>query len=101
MNNKHSRSPASEPTPLDLTKAVNTFVAKGGVIAVIADGETAGSAATSSTDPSVAADISLEQAAKVELLRCLAAKGAGFTALQYSLRMNRKDIRQLASENGV
>ncbi|KTB78969.1 hypothetical protein GIV52_22335 [Pseudomonas syringae] len=101
MNNKHSRSPASEPTPLDLTKAVSTFVAKGGVIAVIADGETAGSAATSSTDPSVAADISLEQAAKVELLRCLAAKGAGFTALQYSLRMNRKDIRQLASENGV
>ncbi|RMO90909.1 hypothetical protein ALQ33_02005 [Pseudomonas syringae pv. philadelphi] len=99
MNNKYARS--REPASLDLVTAVQTFVAEGGVITVIADGETAGSSAASSATTSAPPDTQLEHRAKVELLRCLAAKGAGFTALQYSLRMNRKDIRQLATENDV
>lgn len=38
---------------------------------------------------------------KLELLKELAAKGAGVSALQYSLRMNKKEIRQMATNNGV
>jgi hypothetical protein len=39
--------------------------------------------------------------AKLEQLKGLVAKGAGVSALQYSLRMNRKEIKRLASENGL
>ncbi|GBH08341.1 Uncharacterized protein involved in outer membrane biogenesis [Pseudomonas syringae pv. actinidiae] len=41
MNTKHPRSPSRKNTASDLIAAVETFVAEGGVIAVIPDGETA------------------------------------------------------------
>ncbi|KPY84370.1 hypothetical protein RA263_08945 [Pseudomonas syringae pv. tagetis] len=101
MNTKHARTRSSTPTASELITAVETFVAKGGVIAVIPDGKTAGASQPLSTDTVPATDPRLEYAGKVEQLKYLAAKGAGFTALQYSLRMNKKDVRQLATENGV
>lgn len=96
MNTKYTRTRPSPHTASDLMTAVEAFVAKGGVIAVIPEGETA---ALSSTTP--AEEHTPELAGKVQQLKYLAAKGAGFTALQYSLRMNKRAIRRLATENGV
>ncbi|MDU8501888.1 hypothetical protein RYB01_22245 [Pseudomonas syringae] len=101
MNTRYARTRSSVPTAAELIAAVETFVAKGGIIAVIPDGEMAGASSLSSTATAPALPHGLEHAGKLEQLRYLAAKGAGFTALQYSLRMNKKDVRQLATENGV
>lgn len=101
MNDKTSRSVAKIPTPVDLITAVEDFVANGGMIAVIPDGETAEFPGIP-VEPLIGeTDTYVEKIAKIELLRSLAAKGAGVSALQYSLRMNKRDIRQLAIENGV
>ncbi|WP_256897949.1 hypothetical protein [Pseudomonas syringae] len=97
MNNKHARSFSTPRTALELATAVEQFVATGGVIAVIPDGETA----VSSNPPLTDTPTDLELTGKVELLKCLVAKGAGVNALQYSLRMTKKDVRQLATENKV
>ncbi|MFJ4144252.1 helix-turn-helix domain-containing protein [Pseudomonas sp. NPDC089734] len=101
MNNKSSHSSSHNTTPLDLSAAVEQFVAQGGVIAVIPDGETAESPMHLVAEETPVIEPDLEKSSKVELLKSLAAKGAGVSALQYSLRMNKKDIRQLAMENGV
>ncbi len=103
MNTKYARTrpPTSTPTASDLITAVEAFVASGGVIAVIPEGEAAGLAAPSSTRTQPAVEHGLEHAGKVQQLKYLAAKGAGFTALQYSLRMSKRDVRRLATENGV
>ncbi|MBX8560022.1 hypothetical protein K5D57_09990 [Pseudomonas cichorii] len=101
MNNKTSHSSSKNITPLDLTAAVEQFVAQGGVIAVIPDGETAESTLLSVAEDTTPLDAELEKSSKLELLRSLVAKGAGVSALQYSLRMNKKEIRQLALENDV
>lgn len=101
MNTKHPRSPSRKNTASDLIAAVETFVAEGGVIAVIPDGETAESMNAPPTPALPTEDARDELTGKVALLKCLAAKGAGVTALQYSLRMTKKDVRQLATENGV
>ncbi|MCL6308591.1 hypothetical protein QQL38_19960 [Pseudomonas syringae] len=101
MNTKYARTRSSTPTASDLTTAVEAFVASGGVIAVIPEGETAGLATPSSARTQPAEEHRLELAGKVQQLKYLAAKGAGFTALQYSLRMNKRDVRRLATENGV
>ncbi|MBP1139134.1 hypothetical protein ACTACN_22835 [Pseudomonas syringae] len=101
MNTKYARTRSSMPTASDLTTAVEAFIARGGVIAVIPEGETAELAAPSSPRTKRAAEQRLEVAGKVQQLRYLAGKGAGFTALQYSLRMNKRDVRRLATEHGV
>jgi hypothetical protein len=38
---------------------------------------------------------------KLELLKSLVSKGAGVSALQYSLRMNKRDVRRMAGEHGL
>ncbi|MFK3797822.1 hypothetical protein [Pseudomonas sp. NPDC088444] len=85
---------------LKLEEAVEAYVAKGGIISVVPEGET-----RHSNWEAQPTDESLTDAthahAKIEQLKGLVAKGAGVTALQYSLRMNRKEIKRLASENGV
>ncbi|KPZ03948.1 hypothetical protein [Pseudomonas syringae] len=101
MNTKYARTRSSMPTASDLTTAVEAFIARGGVIAVIPEGETAELTAPSSPRTKRAAEQRLEVAGKVQQLRYLAGKGAGFTALQYSLRMNKRDVRRLATEHGV
>ncbi|CAM3319715.1 hypothetical protein BZK31_10785 [Pseudomonas floridensis] len=101
MNNKSSRSSSKAPVSVDLITAVEAFVANGGVIAMIPDREATTSSAPVITPCNPLEDSDDEQLAKVQLLKELVAKGAGFSALQYSLRMNRKDIRQLAVDHGV
>ncbi|MDH0748610.1 hypothetical protein N5D61_19995 [Pseudomonas sp. GD03842] len=86
--------------PLELAEAIEAYVAQGGVINIVPEGETR----HASKDPKeTTSQISTtaQPDARLEQLKGLVAKGAGVTALQYSLRMNRKDIKRLASENGV
>ena len=100
MNNKSSYSIAKDSTAQDLSAAVEDFVSQGGVISVIPDGRIAEApvpyGVEHATEPSADAENN-----KLELLKELVAKGAGVSALQYSLRMNKKEIRQLATEHGV
>jgi hypothetical protein len=100
MNNKTITSSRLSDA-LDLAAAVEQFVADGGVINKVATGGGLKSVVTpppANPDNAIAED---ERREKLELLRHLVAKGAGISALQYALRMNRKDIKQLATENGV
>ncbi|MCD5984730.1 hypothetical protein [Pseudomonas sp. CDFA 610] len=101
MNKNFSRSTSKDPTYIDLISAVEAFVANGGVIAVIPDDETADAAGVVNANIDTLRETEAEVISKVELLKSLVAKGAGFSALQYSLRMNRKDIRKLAIDHGV
>lgn len=84
--------------PEKLAEAVEHYVSQGGVIKVIAEGESREAEASRTARE---ADPEAELCAKVDLLKGLVAKGAGVAALQYSLRMNQREIKRLASENGL
>jgi hypothetical protein len=101
MNNKSSHAPCRPANELDLAAAVEHFVAQGGVIEVIPEGESVAYATGSTIDDPPGEDPDQESISKLEHLKELVAKGAGICALQYSLRMNKKDIKQLASTHGV
>jgi len=101
MNNKSSHSISHDPNNIDLTAAVEQFVAEGGVIDVIPEGESAESSLDAGTVQTAPPTPDSDIHAKVEQLKGLVAKGAGVCALQYSLKMNKKEIRQLATEHGV
>ncbi|GAB7533274.1 hypothetical protein PS3A_56900 [Pseudomonas sp. 3A(2025)] len=101
MNNKPSRSASTSSTPMDLTAAVEAFVAQGGVIAVIADGESADNTPGKTDKEQGAREPEPDQQTRLTLLKTLVNKGAGVSSLQYSLRMNKKDIRQLALAHGI
>jgi hypothetical protein len=100
MNNKSSYSASRHSTAVDLSAAVEEFVSQGGVISVIPDGAVAESGAAYGVEVHTEPGSELETT-KLDLLKELVAKGAGVSALQYSLRMNKKEIRQLATSNGV
>ena len=85
---------------LELAQAIERYVALGGVINVVPEGKSANSASDTAQIPAQADPQTLVNT-KLEQLKGLVAKGAGVTAIQYSLRMNRKEIRRLASEHGV
>ncbi|WP_082481259.1 helix-turn-helix domain-containing protein [Pseudomonas sp. Leaf127] len=101
MNNKPSLSTLDPATALDLKAAVEDFVAQGGVIAVIADGTSSSRPAPTPEPQQKNREPELDQQAKLELLKGLVDKGAGVSSLQYSLRMNKKEIRQLALAHGI
>lgn len=96
MNSKPAPALGKSLSPLDLAAAVEAFVAQGGVIAVIAQGETADPVA-----PPARATATVATPEKLQLLKLLVAKGAGVSSLQYSLKMNKKDIRQLAQQHDI
>ncbi|MFJ3466604.1 hypothetical protein [Pseudomonas sp. NPDC090201] len=85
---------------LEITQAIERYVAQGGIINVVAEGASA-SRDSAPAQPPAQPDPQTLMNAKLEQLKGLVAKGAGVTAIQYSLRMNRKEIRRLASEHGV
>jgi hypothetical protein len=85
---------------LEIAHAIERYVAQGGIINVVPEGESA-SASAEAAQRVAHADPQVPMDAKIEQLKGLVAKGAGVTALQYSLKMKRKEIRRLASENGV
>jgi hypothetical protein len=100
MTKKTGASSAFIHEPLELADAVERYVAQGGVIDIVPEGESADAPVTA-TQKVPEPDAQAQIKAKVEQLKGLVAKGAGVSALQYSLRMNRKEIKRLASENGV
>lgn len=95
MKGKSSISPQAVSSN-DLLAAVEEFIAHGGIIHVIPDGKP--SSACVNETPAAPGPESNE---RVEQLKSLLARGAGFSSLQYSLKMNRQEIRQLAQENGL
>lgn len=101
VNKKVSHPTLKHAHLLDLAAAVEQFIQQGGVIHIIPLGETADTA----IEPAIPArpDTELEEddPKKLELLKSLVAKGAGVSALQYSLRMNKRDVRRMACENGL
>ncbi|XXE60332.1 hypothetical protein J3P77_05335 [Pseudomonas sp. R1-18] len=101
MNNKSSYPKSEDSTAFDLSAAVEDFVSQGGVISVIPQGGTAEMPAPYGVQETSPQELEAEKTSKLELLKGLVAKGAGVSALQYSLRMNKKEIRQLATDNGV
>lgn len=101
MNHKISSVCPQDSDALDLAAAVEHFVAQGGVIDIVSQAEHQTSSVSTATAKSEAEHAALEKLGKLELLKALVAKGAGINALQYSLRMNRRDIKQLAAEHGV
>jgi len=100
MTKKKTASSAITHDAFDIANAVERYVAQGGVINIMPEGETA-TPSSAAVKRSREQDPQAQLNAKVEQLKGLAAKGAGVSALQYSLRMNRKEIKRLASENGV
>jgi len=103
MNKKTCTTSLHDSESNKLSTAVKLFVAEGGVIDIVQSGESgesvSGPAILETPEPEADADVLMKT--KVELLKGLIAKGAGVSALQYSLRMNRKDIKRLAQENGL
>lgn len=100
MSTKTSRRCSETTQAMDLATAVEQFVAQGGVINKIPT-EKLLTAPAEAIICEVTADAQDEKTAKLELLKALIAKGAGFSSLQYCLKMNRKDIKQLAVEHGI
>ncbi|MET0610067.1 MAG: hypothetical protein ABWZ39_02270, partial [Pseudomonas caspiana] len=101
MNNKNSGARPQEADSLDLAAAVEQFVAQGGIIKVVSGDEQETSSLNTDNARSNDEHLMTGNTEKVELLKALVAKGAGISALQYSLRMNKKEIKQLAVEHGV
>ncbi|WP_296261797.1 MULTISPECIES: hypothetical protein [unclassified Pseudomonas] len=91
---------ATDHPPLHLAEAIEEYVAQGGVINIVPEGETGDSSLEAQGKP-LDSDADALMHAKLEQLKGLVAKGAGVSALQYSLRMNRKEIKRLANENGL
>lgn len=101
MNSKTSSSSPRLLHPADLTAAVEQFVAQGGVIDVIHAAPNSPSSPAPSVGPPSSNDIESLTADRLLLLKELVAKGAGISALQYSLRMNKRAIKQLAIDHGI
>lgn len=101
MNNKDPHSRSRHAPLLDLATAVDQFIQRGGVINVIPLGETADTTLSSEIPPHLDIDMEEDTHKKLELLKSLVAKGAGVNALQYSLRMNKKNVRRMAGEHGL
>ncbi|MGV8918675.1 MAG: hypothetical protein ACOH2R_12865 [Pseudomonas sp.] len=101
MNNKEFHPAFKSTDELDLTSAVEHFIQQGGVIHVVPAGESGESSIEPTPPLRSDTDQEDERLKKVELLKNLVAKGAGVSALQYSLRMNKRDIRRMAGENGL
>jgi hypothetical protein len=100
MTNKTGHLTKTLDEQLEIAHAIERYVAQGGIISVVAEGES-GNTLAPVTHSLSEADAQVLEDTKVAQLKVLVAKGAGVTALQYSLRMNRKEIRRLANENGV
>lgn len=101
MNNKIFSACPKNTDALNLAAAVEHFVAQGGVIDIVSQSEHQPPTLSPPHAPSDDENAAFEKRAKLELLKALVAKGAGINALQYSLRMNRRDIKQLAAEHDV
>ena len=94
------------PTPhkhldIDLNLAIDDFLKRGGTIDRVQGSACDQAPPNISVHVATSEDEEQERARKTELLRELITKGAGICALQYSLKMNKNEIKRMARENGL
>ncbi|NWA01523.1 hypothetical protein [Pseudomonas gingeri] len=87
--------------PHDLEFAISEFIKRGGAIESASAKETIRDNCETLIPAEKQIDTKEEYARKVELLKNLITKGAGISALQYSLKMNKGEIRRIAQEQGL
>lgn len=85
---------------IDLQEAVAAYLSSGGIIQQISIG-TSGTSGEAWKESGEIEDIETTRARKAEHLKELVAKGAGISALQYSLRMNKRELRRMAGEQNI
>ncbi|NWA27065.1 hypothetical protein HX870_25215 [Pseudomonas gingeri] len=91
----------NKPLDLDLDLAIDDFLRRGGTIDRV-QGPVCEQAPAETGDHSpLPEEEEQERTRKTELLRELITKGAGICALQYSLKMNKNEIKRMARENGL
>ncbi|CAD5200741.1 hypothetical protein [Pseudomonas sp. FEN] len=95
--------PPQRHLDLDLDLAIDDFLKRGGTIdrvqAPLSDQALADTGKHATTPEEQEEE--QERIRKTELLRELITKGAGISALQYSLKMNKNEIKRIARENGL
>jgi hypothetical protein len=101
MNNKEPRPVPRVTKELDLTTAMDAYIQQGGVIYVVPDGGSGVSSMDTTAPLRSETEQEEDQQKKVQLLKTLVEKGAGVSALQYSLRMNKREVRRMACEHGL
>lgn len=91
---------SSATSSIELQGAIEAYLKAGGVIHHISIGVSGAGSAPWKHEGEVE-DIETTRARKAEHLKELVAKGAGISALQYSLRMNKRELRRMAVEQNV
>lgn len=87
--------------PHELELAIREFIKRGGTIDAATQKEPGENIRTTPKLSENTAETTEEYTRKVELLRELITKGAGISALQYSLKMNKDEIKRMAREQGL
>lgn len=90
-----------KPLDLDLDLAIDDFLKRGGTIDRVQGGVCDQVPPDTGDQAMAAEEEEQERTRKTELLRELITKGAGICALQYSLKMNKNEIKRMARENGL
>ncbi|WP_040070341.1 hypothetical protein [Pseudomonas batumici] len=86
---------------LDLDLAIDDFLKRGGTIDRVQGPVCAQALVETGNHLTAPEEEEQERTRKTELLRELITKGAGISALQYSLKMNKSEIKRMARENGL
>ncbi|QXI27487.1 hypothetical protein [Pseudomonas vanderleydeniana] len=87
--------------PHTLELAINEFVKRGGIIETSSQKEPSRNNCKKSEVTEKTTETMEDYTQKVELLKDLITKGAGIYALQYSLKMNKDEIKRMAREQGL
>ncbi|WP_017902764.1 hypothetical protein [Pseudomonas asplenii] len=87
--------------PHELELAISEFIKSGGTIETSAKKEPSTNHRTTAGTPEKTTETEEEYTRKVELLKDLITKGAGIYALQYSLKMNKHEIKRMARDQGL
>ncbi len=86
---------------LDLDLAIDDFLKRGGTIDRVQGPLFDQTQPAPCAQPTASEEEEQDRTRKTELLRELITKGAGISALQYSLKMNKNEIKRMARENGL
>lgn len=96
MDDTNETAILPQPT-IDLQYAVEAYLMTGGVIQYIPNG-VSGKPGKQQTEVD---DIEVINARKAEHLKELIVKGAGISALQYAMKMNKRELRRIATEQNI
>ncbi|WP_419735282.1 hypothetical protein [Pseudomonas sp. COR18] len=87
--------------PHELELAISEFIKSGGTIDTSAKKESPTNNRTAAGCSEKTTETEEDYTKKVELLKDLITKGAGIYALQYSLKMNKEEIKRMARDQGL